>query len=518
MVQYLRVFSVIALLVVFTSSMAAGAELVPVGLQKQLLVDDYVIAQKHNMTRELGAPQKKGVVMKPSPDIPTDNHPDKPYPDWKSAIPTDFGYRTTVLWNDHQQKFQMLYRASDEKVTGYAESEDGLHWVRPLISTAPNGKSNLISFRGKTKYTFYEATFMIDPTVPWGHPEKYKGAYNPGNAMCAIAHSADGIHWNGYNEGRSATGRAADTSNQILWDPIAGRYMLLTRNDMGPKGGKTEDRATRIMAHNKGNDLRACPKAWETLAIVCVNDPKGERTSAGVVKLQMEAMNIWIYENVYFGLMHVLTLGEITGGGWDESKAGGPHKRPDTDVIDFYIGTSRDGVHFDKNWIYDRKPFIERGGDGEFDKAMVHATSEIITHGDEHLIYYAGIYQQHHSSFTINKSGKIGLATLPLDRFISQRAKDKLGTVTTKPFKLEGDTLEVNVDAKGGRFYAEVLDADGKTVPGFAAGQAKVYNDVDELRLKPQWNSNKDLSALKGKTVRLKFYLRDAKLYAFQIM
>jgi len=32
-------------------STAGGAEPVPVGLQKQLLVDDYVIAEKHNATR-----------------------------------------------------------------------------------------------------------------------------------------------------------------------------------------------------------------------------------------------------------------------------------------------------------------------------------------------------------------------------------------------------------------------------------------------------------------------------------
>jgi len=360
---------------------------------------------------------------------------------------------------------------------------------------------------------------MIDPTVPRGHPEKYKAAFNPGNTMCAIAYSADGIHWKGYNDGESVTGRAADTQNQILWDPVAGRYLLITRTDLGATGGKAEERATRIMAHNKGNDLLAHPAAWETIATIAVDDPEGEKTPAGVAVLQMESMTVWVYENVYFGLMHVVTLGNLTGATGDKEKVAYPDKRHETDVIDFYIGTSRDGINFDKSWIYAREPFVERGADGQFDKSMVHPASEIVNHGDEHRIYYGGIYSQHHAPDAAKtKGGKIGLATLPLDRFISQRAEGKLGTITTKPFKLEGDTLQVNVDAKGGRFYAEVLDADGKTVPGFAAGQAKVYNDVDELRLKPQWKSNKDLSALKGKTVRLKFYLRDAKLYAFQIM
>ena len=45
-------------------------EPVPVGLQKQLLVDDYVIAEKQNVTRELGKVKKHGIVVEPS--LPTD--------------------------------------------------------------------------------------------------------------------------------------------------------------------------------------------------------------------------------------------------------------------------------------------------------------------------------------------------------------------------------------------------------------------------------------------------------------
>ena len=41
---------------------ASAEEPVQVGLQKQLLVDDYVIAQKENITRELGRPKKVGIV------------------------------------------------------------------------------------------------------------------------------------------------------------------------------------------------------------------------------------------------------------------------------------------------------------------------------------------------------------------------------------------------------------------------------------------------------------------------
>ena len=260
----MKIFVIILICVnVFCVSITSAQELVPVGLQKQLLVDDYVIAKKDNIVRELGKPRKMGVVMGPS--VPTDFHATKQFPDGvapRSGGYWEFGRRLSVVWNDNRQCFQMLYHAWAEHTTAYAESKDGINWTKPLISD--DGKSNLITFRGKTQGTFYESSFMIDPTVHWGHPEKYKAVYNPGDpyeVAAAIAHSADGIHWTGYNDGKPATGRAADTYNQILWDPIGKRYMFLTRTDLADIGGLKESRSSRIMVHEKGNDLLNYPTA-----------------------------------------------------------------------------------------------------------------------------------------------------------------------------------------------------------------------------------------------------------------
>ena len=504
------IWVVIGAITSVVTSVAVAEEPVPIGLQKQLLVDDYVIAEARNVTRELGKVTKHGVVMKPS--VPTDFHPTKQFPDGLPATGSPgFGYRIAVLWDKPHQKFQMWYRACGEKWTGYAESKDGIRWTRPLISG--DGKSNLITYRGRSGGAFYEATCMVDPTVRWGHPEKYKAAFNPGNTRCAIAYSADGIHWQGYNKGQSATGRAADTQNQILWDPIARRYMLLTRTDIGTRGGKTEDRATRIMVHNKGNDLMKHPTAWKTVATVRVDDPKRKKTPAGVMELQMEAMNIWAYENVYFGLMHVLRLGDVTGSGHAATKLD-LQARHETDVIDTYIGTSRDGIHFDRHWVHAKRPLVPRGPDGSFDKDMLHAASEIITHKDRHWIYYSGFDHRHHSS---GGGGKIGLAKLRLDGFICLAAKDKPAAVVTKPFKLEGARLEVNVDAKAGWVQVELLDETGKAIPEFSGKAAKTYRGLDNLRLAPKWKGQADLSPLKGKEVRLRFTMENAKLYAFQV-
>ena len=65
-----RVINLILGMMTLGSTAAVAGELAPVGLQKQLLVDDYVIAEKHNITRELGKVQKLGIVLKPT--LPTD--------------------------------------------------------------------------------------------------------------------------------------------------------------------------------------------------------------------------------------------------------------------------------------------------------------------------------------------------------------------------------------------------------------------------------------------------------------
>ena len=41
--------------------------------------------------------------------------------------------------------------------------------------------------------------------------------------------------------------------------------------------------------------------------------------------------------------------------------------------------------------------------------------------------------------------------------------------------------------------------------------------DLDALRIVPRWQAAKDLSKLKGQTVRVKFTLENANLYAFQV-
>jgi len=497
------------------TSFAAAEEPVPVDLRKQLFVDGYVVAEKQNVTHELGQVKKLGIVMKPS--LPTDfipvlgrrgnGHYERALKSGKkpggARVALDFGYYLTVLRNEKEDKFQMWYMAWRLAGVGYAESKDGIHWTKPLVGKG--GKNNII-------HRSQGFSCSIDPTLPWGHAEKYKGAgdFQDGGCQVALCYSADGIRWSDYNDGEPVSHRAADTHNQILWDPISASYRLVTRTDLGGAGGESESRSTRIMTHTKGNDLINHPAAWKTVVDrIRVEDPTKEKTRWGTPRLQFNGMTLWIYEGVYFGLMDVYTMGKSRFfEGFDYETC------HDDDFMDFYIGASRDGIHFDRGWIYARKPLVPRGPAGSFDKDGVKPPSQILTHNDEHWIYYAGMDERHYS---IGRHLNIGLAKLRLDGFVCLAANDKPGTVVTKPFKLQGDRLEVNVDASGGRLQVELLDEIGKPIPGFSGDDAPEYRAVDDLRLKPAFKGGKELSNVKGRVLRVRFRLRNARLYAFQV-
>jgi len=509
-----------------------GVLLVPVGLQKQLMVDDYVIAEKQNVTREAGRATKHGVVMKPT--LPTDFQTGKVHDGPDGGAGYSFGescfcWFFSPHWDPGKKMFRLWYMASKRPGSGlaYAESHDGINWTKPLISK--DGKSNLVNWnsplpilrRNEKTFDLFDigldgVTVTIDPSLPYGSPEKYKVAFYPniGGNDCRtrLGYSADGINWSFYNKGFPVTGRAADFSNQIFWDPIRKRYLLLCRQDYAAGGGLGELRGVRIMEHEKNNDLKNHPAAWKTLTTFVLDDPdKTVIPGTQVPVYQIHTFPLWYYEGVYFALTDVLaaTNRPVPVGKQDF------HKRHEVGVWEFYMAPSRDAVNFDfAAAAYPRKPLIPRGPDGSFDKDCARPPANIITHGDEHWIYYLGTNERWGARVW---DARLALAKLRLDGFFFLEAKDKPGTVVTKPFKLEGNGLQVNVEAPAGRIRVEILDENGKPIPGFSGKDATECRAVDNLRLKAAWKKHKDLSALKGKVVRIRFRLRNARLYAFQI-
>lgn len=486
------------LLIVVWGSLAlaegpADSDLAPVGLRKQLFLDDYVVAETAHVTRELGQVTKahggRPVLVA-----------DKP---WEQADV----FRLGSVMRDGD-RFRMWYQLNDD-LFGYAESPDGLRWTKPNLKLREYEGSEvnnlLLDNLGVNCFLDLHET---DPM------HRYKSAYGPSTppyAAC-LAHSPDGIHWTPYNDGKPVTGRAADTLNQLLWDENAGLYRLYTRTDYGKgryAGTLDEDRGTRDMVNP---DVKANPSGWRT-----VHEWKFDREGRWEFKRrQVYSLNTTLYEGVQLGLIWCYE--------WPGQLGEGPYdidKRHERDIMNCYLATTRGDAMWDLSWVYAEKPLIPRGPDGSFDKDWIQPSPNIVTWQDQHWIYYGGS-RERHDIYRIREGltrwqCAIGLATLRLDGFVCLAAKNEPGTITTRPFRLEGSQLELNADTRNGKLLIEMLDETGTLIRGLTQNDAVPLCDVDGLRLQARWQGVADLAGLKGKVVRLKFHLQNARLYAFQV-
>lgn len=460
----------------------AGPDTVNVGLRKQLFVDDYVVASRTGLTRKLGS------VTKANSGKP---------------IFTEGRFYGTVLHD--QDRFKMWFRENDRY--GYAESSDGLRFQTKAQVSG-------IRFAGDVNLAV-----EIHPHPPTPEHRFLSGFDAPGMAA-GIAHSPDGIHWTPYNQGEPVTFRAADSYNQLLWDDQARVYRLFTRTDYGVGGGPLagtvaksfEVRGTRSMVNT---DIRRNPKNWTDVRQWCFN----REGSQEYRRRQVYAMTVWPYEGVYFALLTVYEHpGDVS-----EGRTTDLVKRHERDVLNFYIATSRDATEWDLAWVYAGDPIVPRGPDRSFDKDIVFPSSTVVTHDDKHWFFYAGANERHGTEEVsppvwFDRKFAIGLATLRLDGMIGLEASDETGSVTTKPFLLQGDHLDINADASTGSLRVGLLDADGKALAGYAGSDAAVLRQVDQVHLRPHWARHPDLKSLRGRAVRLQFQLRNAKLYAFQVL
>ncbi|CAN0259147.1 unnamed protein product, partial [Chrysoparadoxa australica] len=106
--------------------------------------------------------------------------------------------------------------------------------------------------------------------------------------------------------------------------------------------------------------------------------------------------------------------------------------------------------------------------------------------------------------------------SLRLDGFTSISAPYEGGELITKPFTFSGSKLEINYATSAvGEIKVAILDDKGIPIPDFSLedSQTIIGNEISRV---VQWNGQEDLSALIGRSVRLRVYMKDADLYAIR--
>ena len=505
-----------------------------------LLLDDFAIEDRWDAVRCQNIPLKHPGNPVVAPDAP-----------WEVKIGCP-----SVLYDPETQMFKMWYalynsaawtkmsmgqeagkREYSAYIMSYAESQDGFHWEKPRFKKYPFrefDETNIV-YTGNPLCQEFDVTFSPKPVAQYGRfMLVYKDrAQKPGfkqdelnqylcnNHVC-IAFSDDGIDWKPYEKNPVAP--ALDNPHHLIWDERIGHWIM---------GGRpfaravTEDFSTEIGQRiRSGEGIRT--------SIANLTGELGDIGLAGARENVRTRVNISLSpdletwypprevlcpdpgddeEQIFFDHFCLERYGTLYLGflGVQTRYASGPG------YIEL-VG-SPDGM----TWHRPRRkePFLAPGVEGDWDAGSVWHLKKVIPRGRWLYLYYMGNKRRQRYRFPENLRA-IGVARIQRDRFAGYYGDMNGAHVITKEVKVTAPKLLVNCSVEHrafsrdwhGSIHTELVERTGRAIEGFTYTDCDP-NHVDDLAHEITWKK-KDLSSLIGRNIYIRFYLRNAYVFAFR--
>ncbi len=470
-------------------------QVVEIGSQTQLLMDDFVLESTQALERKLNPLRKH----EGNPLL----RPERPW-EGQYTLPS------TVLYDESDRLFKMWYSCLEEQWnphsrksrSAYAVSRDGIAWERPnlgLTSYQGSRQNNLLSYSVGRVFVDARETEPSRRFKSLGYGRVQEG--EPGGLL--ISFSADGLTWTPHPDnpllsqprGGGTHPGIGDTHTILGWDDHWGSYVAYMR---------PSSRFRDIGRSQSSNFID-----WRLPTPVLVPD---EFDAPGT---QFYGMSVFRERGVYIGLVWVY--------------------HPNSLMMDVQLAFSRDGVGWRR--LGRRHPVLTYGLPNQFDSHMLLGLKPLVV-GDEIRVYYAAESEAHaltrqdlpllthpaqkppeslsEQSWLERRRGFGGLAISRRDGLVSLDSGSPLGVLVTKPFTLRGQRLLINADASMGRFRVEVQDSQGDPVVGFAASDSDVFRK-DSLRHVASWKGQQDLSSLQGEVIKVRLLMTNTKLYSFTL-
>jgi len=489
---------------------------------KYLFIDDHEIETIDNLARKLHQPEKF-----PGNSVLRPEHR------WENC---GIQIRTLPAWDPEAERFTLIYFTSaegqDAQVTFdpsgapkggesfycYATSPDGINWEKPFLNLYDYSSPywNGVPIGGNNNILPSATGMLLGPIYdPFARDERsrFKGlAYGAGQLDPLI--SPDALHW---EKPGWAPLPSADESHLTL--DLANKLFIATVKHDGPYGRSfflttSEDfshwSAQELVFHADQQDQEnGCARLQKMIddpayLPLVYNRPEEWRTD-------VYNFPVFAYEGQYLALpvLHH----------W-----AGKHP-PMFENVDsrksVELASSRDLRHWDR--VGNRAPFLEHSpvGDGSvYDTGQLVTTNGPIVRNNELWFYYVGLKYRSMSFEDMRRrkyldSSAVCMARLRLDGFVSLKGGIEWGSVLTKPLTVTGDRLHLNVDSWRGNVQVEVLDADSRQPIDTYTREACRRVTINSIDESVRWKNHVDLSAWRGKTVRLRFHLWQAELYAF---
>ncbi|MEO7298598.1 MAG: hypothetical protein ABI042_08495 [Verrucomicrobiota bacterium] len=475
---------------------SATAGLLPVGSQRQFFFDDSIIETTQNTMRRLNP----AVKVSPNPIIKAD----KP---WEHPVM----WIAWVFFDQKLGKFRMRYTTggaptatrnaqgqiveNDGGAGNLCEafSVDGIHWEKPslgLVTFEGSTSNNIIPPEMHMAY-FFQDLHDPDPARRYKAHVR-KGEIDQPGMTFSYYYSADCYLWTAYEKNPTINngehvGRWGPT-DFIGWDPIRKTYAVHMENNLHMNSAYKR----RSIGRAESPDMIT----WSEPETIIVADNKDFPDT------EFYTLPVAFHEGWYLGLLWNFSTANMT-------------------VVPHFV-FSRDGVHYNRDY---RQPVISLGSNGSFDSAVVYCDAPPIIHNGEILCFYTGSDWRSNEQLVSMEKGNagIGLAKLPLDGFVSfDGARLEYSVVTTRSLTVAGDALYLSMKAAFKDVASEPCDVrvellDGRLNPikGYTFADSDVVSTTGSNQ-KISWKGNSSVKALTNKPLRVKFYFKNAKLFAFQ--
>jgi len=441
---------------------------------RRLFLDAMVVEESYGLERVFHQAEK----YRDNPIIRKDKH-------WEDWGPYLYG---TVMWDDG--KLKMWYQAIGNQygpirgIVGYAESHDGIHWVKPslgIFEYQGSRENNIV----ETNENFHiPSVFKISPSswIMYGYGRDI-GPH--------LAYSNDGLRWTGSTD--KPLFESSDVVN-FFYDPYDARWVAMY---------KTVNRRHRAVGVAFSEDGITWRKPIES-AVFGADDLDPDAT-------QIYGMPVFPYQGMYIGLPWIYHARYIKYGRYDSPKVMYEAQEGSPCTTDVQLAWSWDLICWTRT--SKREPFISLGKEGDFDSKQIYTARAPVIVGDRLYFYYGG-YDKTHDDYE-NTHAAIGLATLRLDGFCSMHAGDKEGWLISRREVFRTPKVIINASVgKGGYVSAEILDRHNRVIPGFSRNECVPFKG-DSVRHVLQWNTKSFPNEVANADKKIRFFLKNADLYSY---
>ena len=498
----------------------------------QTFIDSVVIESAQDVTRRWHTPEKLG-------DEPVLKR-DKP---WEHV--TYFTYSNYAVLLDPEDGLFKCWYEDLEQIPGsfakshvghysrqlYAESEDGVHWVKPEFDVVEvDGRKTNIVLGSKEYGEVHSTSVVIDPH-PTGREDRFRALFShmwedeAGSAnRIECAHSADGIHWTIYDElpRFGMSGAQLNDVSVLFYDEDAREFVQNTRHFLQWAGdidlrnpinrssflGPVEPHNPltynqRRMWQTRSHDFIH----WSELVPVAATDDEDnlDESYYGMAQFKLG--------NLYLGTVGVL--------------------RAVDNEMDVQLLSSRDGIRWTNT--NKRQPFLAPRGGGYWDAYMNSLSSPPIEVGDELYFFHGGTSAHHdwwlcdgedldlpESDLPGNVAYGLGLAKLRKDGYAGLYAnRVREGIVVTRGVISLGTKLVINARcAPGGQIRVEIASRKDEVLGDCTKENCDPFTG-DSTAHTVTWRGDSRIPAGQVEETywrKIRFFLREAELFSFRLV